>query len=422
MGITQAFRAAAVIVATAVAVTACGGGDDANQVGTDTSSSGDQEQPSGKVTFWSYPIGDANTDQYWTPVVARFNEQYPDIDVEVIVQPWDGREEQLNTSLAGGLAPDVAYFNPDFIPKFVEQGVLESVSDVIADDVDDFREPAVAAMSYNDELYGVPLLMSVSSVICFQNVLDEAGVDCPTTWDEALEIAPIVKDAGYYATQYSGTTSLNHSFYPFLLQAGGEVLNSEGQAAFNGPEGVAALSFLKEMAENDYLPQQSLTTQEDFEQTPAGRSEVAFLVDGFVATVSRFVDPENIVVSPPLSGAQPANFGTVGGLSIFNTSDNIDAAKLWVKFLTSPEEMESFNRDAHFSAARASITGIFDDPLMIEQEKYLDTVWSGVVHPQAREIIDLLKPHLQAALLGRTSPQDALDAAAAEVDGMLSRG
>ncbi|NDL59869.1 ABC transporter substrate-binding protein [Phytoactinopolyspora mesophila] len=416
MGLTKGIRTAAVLIAAALLVTACGGDD---------GGTGDQVSPdevSGAITFWSYPIGAANTEQYWEPVVERFNEQYPDIDVEVIVQPWDGREEQLNTSLAGGLAPDVVYFNPDFVPKFVAQGVLEPVSDIVEDDLDDFRDSALEAMSYEGELYSVPLLMSVSSVICFKNVLEEAGVDCPTTWDEALEIAPAVKDAGYYLTQYPGTVTLNMSFYPYLLQAGGQVLDENGQAAFNGPEGVEALSFLRELADNDYVPQQSLTTSEDFEQSAAGRSEVAFLPNEIVSTVMRFVDPDNLIVSEPLTGVEQANFGTVGGLSIFNTSDNIDAAKIWVEFLTSPEEMESFNRDAEYSAARESVTGFLEDPLMVEQEQYLDTIWSAVPHEQAREIIDLIKPHIQAALLGRETPEAALNTAADEVNALLARG
>ncbi|WP_157740646.1 ABC transporter substrate-binding protein [Jiangella sp. DSM 45060] len=398
------------------------GGDDANEA-----ASGDPDSVEGKVVFWTYPIGTTGEDSYWAPVVDRFNEEYPDVEVEVIVQPFQGREEQLTTSLAGGEAPDVVYFNPDFIPRFVEEGFLEPVADVIEDDVDDFRQAGLDAMTYDGELYGVPWLMGVNSMICITTVLEAAGVECPKTWDDALAIAPAVKGAGYYLTQYEGAieVTLNGTFYQQLRTAGGEVLNEDmTEAAFNGPEGVRALEILRELAENEYVPQQSLTVLEPFEQTAAGLGEVAFMPYSGLAAVSNIVDPATLEVGPPIEDAAQSTNGTVGGLSIFNTSENIPAAKAWIDFLTSEAEMESFLTTAGgYHSPRASITGLFaDNPKLAAQEEYLDLVWPGLLHPQAREIMDLISPHVQAAILGRVEPQAALDAAADEVNGLLDRG
>ncbi len=44
---------------------------------------------------------------------------------------------------------------------------------------------------------------------------------------------------------------------------------------------------------------------------------------------------------------------------------------------------------------------------------------AGDTHPQARKTMSLLAPHLQAALLGEKTPEQALADAAVEVDGML---
>ncbi|SDS51209.1 carbohydrate ABC transporter substrate-binding protein, CUT1 family [Jiangella sp. DSM 45060] len=421
MGKTKVTRYAAVVAGLTLFLAGCGG-DDANEA-----ASGDPDSVEGKVVFWTYPIGTTGEDSYWAPVVDRFNEEYPDVEVEVIVQPFQGREEQLTTSLAGGEAPDVVYFNPDFIPRFVEEGFLEPVADVIEDDVDDFRQAGLDAMTYDGELYGVPWLMGVNSMICITTVLEAAGVECPKTWDDALAIAPAVKGAGYYLTQYEGAieVTLNGTFYQQLRTAGGEVLNEDmTEAAFNGPEGVRALEILRELAENEYVPQQSLTVLEPFEQTAAGLGEVAFMPYSGLAAVSNIVDPATLEVGPPIEDAAQSTNGTVGGLSIFNTSENIPAAKAWIDFLTSEAEMESFLTTAGgYHSPRASITGLFaDNPKLAAQEEYLDLVWPGLLHPQAREIMDLISPHVQAAILGRVEPQAALDAAADEVNGLLDRG
>jgi multiple sugar transport system substrate-binding protein len=422
MGKKKVTRFAAMAAGLTVLLAGCGGGDN-----SDNAASENPDEVSGKVVFWTYPIGSSGEDGFWPPIVERFNEEYPDVEVEVIVQPFQGREEQLTTSLAGGEAPDVVYFNPDFIPRFVEEGFLEPIADVIEDDADDFRAAGLEAMSYDGELYGVPWLMGVNTMLCITTVLEAAGVECPETWDDALAMAPAVKNAGYYLTQYEGAieVTLNGTFYQYLRVAGGDVLNEDmTEAAFNGPEGVRALEIIRELAENEYVPPQSLTVLEPFEQTAAGLGEVAFMPYSGAAAVGNFVDPATLEVGPPITDSAESTNGTVGGLSIFNTSENMAAAKAWVDFLTSKEEMESFLTEvAQYHSPRESITGLFEDqPLVAAQEEYLDLVWSGLLHPQAREIMDVIAPHVQAAILGRAEPQEALDAAADEVNGLLSRG
>jgi len=46
----------------------------------------------------------------------------------------------------------------------------------------------------------------------------------------------------------------------------------------------------------------------------------------------------------------------------------------------------------------------------------------GDTHPLARKVMGLLAPHLQAALIGTTTPEQALADAAKEVDAMLGSG
>jgi multiple sugar transport system substrate-binding protein len=85
--------------------------------------------------------------------------------------------------------------------------------------------------------------------------------------------------------------------------------------------------------------------------------------------------------------------------------------------------MKKFDKENGYYAPRDSGAGLFaDDPEIAEGEKYLDVVRAGVIHPKARELMDLIKPHLQAALLGKTAPEAALAAAEKEVNALLARG
>src|SRR5699024_8375915 len=120
--------------------------------------------------------------------------------------------------------------------------------------------------------YAVPILMQLFDTVCNTTVIEESGLDeCPETWAELEAVAPDISEAGFYPSHYEGALglTLNQTFYPYLWQAGGEVLNEDmDAAAFNSAEGLKALEYLKLLADNDWVSQQSLTSLEPDEQTP----------------------------------------------------------------------------------------------------------------------------------------------------------
>src|SRR5699024_8868492 len=60
---------------------------------------------SGSLVLWAYPMDQANDAEWYQPHIDSFQEKFPGIDVEVVMQPWEGREEQLTASITGGNAP-----------------------------------------------------------------------------------------------------------------------------------------------------------------------------------------------------------------------------------------------------------------------------------------------------------------------------
>ncbi len=398
---------------------ACGGGGEEPEVGVPA----DADDVSGSVVFWTYPLGVIDSANWWQPYVEDFQEEYPDVDVEVVMQSFSNREEALVTAIAGGNAPDVVYFNPDFIPQYAEEGLLLPLDD-LRDDWDSFVDASLEAMTWDDTLYAAPLLMQMQTSYCNAEALEAADVECPTTWDELREAAPAFVDAGYYATEYSGVVTLNHSFYLYLWQAGGEVLNEDlTAAAFNSPEGLEALEFIKEMVDNEWVPRQPLSVQETFEQSEAGQANVGYMMGSNLVQTRGVVDPDIIETVPPMSHAEQVASGSVGAWSIFNTTDSPEAAQAWVHYLSDAEFIEDFISESGYLPPREDIEGLFaDDPQIAEGLEHLDKIRTGVMHPQAREIIDVIRPHIQSVLLEGQDPQAALDAAEQDVNALLERG
>ena len=404
--------------ATALGLAACGGGD------TDVAEAppSESDELSGSIVMWMYPLADSATAEWYQPYVDSFKEKYPNVEVEVVQQGWANREEQLTTAISGGNAPDVVYFNPDFVPRFAAEDLLVSLDD-LREDWDTFVPTAMEAMTYEDTLYSAPILMQASPTFVNQRIMDEIGMEGPTTWDEMRAVGEAAKEAGYYLTSYSGVATLNHNYYTYLWQAGGAVLTDDmSAAAFNSAEGLEALEFVKEMVDNGWIPTEAISVEEPFEQSELAQGNVAYSLGTNLNTV-RDVLEDDVTVLAPMTHQEQVAIGSVGALSIFNTTEAPDAASAWVHHLTEPDFIEDVCSAFTYYSPRTDVTGLHqDDPPIAEFEQYLDVVNSGIIHEQAREIIDTMKPSIQEVLLQGLDPQDALDTMESAVNDLLSRG
>lgn len=121
---------AGAVGAAALGLAACGGSGGGDTAEAPPESS---EELSGSIVMWTYPLSESASAESYAPFVESFQEKYPNVEVEVVQQPWANREEQLTTAISGGNAPDVVYFNPDFVPRFAVEDLLVSLDDLRED-------------------------------------------------------------------------------------------------------------------------------------------------------------------------------------------------------------------------------------------------------------------------------------------------
>ncbi|OYN88833.1 extracellular solute-binding protein [Parenemella sanctibonifatiensis] len=364
---------------------------------------------------------------WWTPIVEEFNQQYPKVEVQVVQQPWSGREQALTTAIAGKTAPDVVYFNPDFVPRYADQDLLLDLGKAMESERDAFVPSSLEAYTYNDTLYAFPLLMTVSNPGYNVEVLEKIGLSAPPrTFDEIRAAAEACVRNDFTFAQYTAADgSLNHTFYPFLWTAGGTPLSDdETMSAFAGPEGLKALQLLRDVADLQAWDPEGLTQPiGKFEQTKFARgTELMGLTLG-IPEATKIMGEGVAKGADPFFDTEEVVFGSVGGLSIFNTTESPEASVAWVKFLTSEGPMKKFLEASNYLPPRTSLQGMWDgNEDNSFKSQFLEQVNVGVLHPKAREMMDLMRPHLQGCLLGRVEPQATLDAAAEQVDALLARG
>jgi len=396
--------AAVAIALTASLAAACGGSDAA----------GDKQT----VTMWIYPvIADETAHKaYWSEAVSGFQAANPNIDVKVEVFPWANRDQALATAIAGGKAPDVVYLIPDQLPKYANSiEPADSYLDAAAKA--DYRPNVVKSVTIDGKMMGAPILTSALALVCNKKVFDAVGQTAyPSTWDEMLAMAPAFKAKGYDMTAYFGDVknSLNTSFYPLLWQAGGDVFSSDGKSvAFDGDGGKKALGFLKQLVDGGYVDKSLLTTQPPLEQTRLAQNKVACIWNYTPQDVEKFWGKDNIKVLPPLKQATSMQYGTVGSLVMFKSAKNKAAAGKWISYATAPDQAKKYDTKSGFFAAKSSVGALYaTDPVLGELEKYVGTTTVGPLHVKARDVMGVLAPEIQAALLGKKSVDQALADAA----------
>lgn len=413
--------AAALAAGSLGVLAACGGGSGTGGAAPEP----EEGAASGSVTMWTYPViaDEAAHKKFWDDRIAEFTAENPDVDVTVETYPWAGRDETLATAIAGGKGPDVVYLIPDQLPKYAKS--LAAVDAFVADQSAGLRENAKAAVTVDGAMLGSPLLMNSKPLVCNAAAFEDIGEDgnYPATWDDLMALAPKFKEAGYDVTNYWGAVdaTLNESFYPLLWQAGGSVFNEDGtEVAFDSPEGVEALQFATDLAEGGYVEKDLLTTIPAFEQTRTAQGKIACTWQQGPADVASFWGEENVVVLPPLTEAQSIGYGTVGGLSLMQSAEDTDAAGKWLAFATSEEVSAEYAQAAGWFGPYSDQTGLYEgDELMTALEGTLDATTAGDVHEKSREVMGVLAPEIQAALIGEKTPEEALADAAAAAEPLL---
>ena len=396
-------RVAALGLAALIILSGCAGG-----------TTGSDEQ---KVTVWTYPTisDDARHKELWANLVSRFNETNPEVKIDVEIFPWAKRDEALQTAIASDTAPDLVYLVPDQLSSY--EASIEPMNTYLGQDRRNTLLPNVAqAVTTGDRLLGAPMLISSNPLVCSATAFRAAGVmTYPSTWEDITEMAPRFTEKGMYALTYSADPgqTLNMSFYPLLWQAGGSVFDADEQIAFNSPQGVRALEFLTALARGNALEPDSLTTALNTEQTEfaAGRSGCTWSIPA--VDLTPVLGEENVVVLPPLTDEQSVAYGTVGSLSLLKGSRNKEAAGKFAAFVTDPVNSIDYLRAGGYFSPAAGATPLYaGSPLQSRVEQTLPTVRFGEQNHAARQVMGVLSPEIQAALLGQKSPRQALADAA----------
>jgi multiple sugar transport system substrate-binding protein len=362
-----------------------------------------------------------------------FETEYPNITVEFEPVPSGRAREKMLTEIAGGNAPDTAFVDAGFVQELASRGALVSLdgyiagSEVVAteDYVEGFRNTGLLAGS----MYGLPFDGETTGLFYRTDLFEQAGIESPpATWEEFEQAAAALTDPSkkqYGVAMFS--TEAAYYWYPWLWQAGGDLLSADGQdVAFDSPEGVEAAEFYVQLAQKyappDYLSSDSWNGRVTF---ASGKAAMYIAGNWFAGnTISEFPDIEGKWATAPLPEGDAGCATTLAGDSLIMLGDTEqqDASWLWVEFLSRPENMTTWTIGEPTSTLLPPRQSILESDQLTKGKPFLQgfaddmgcAVVSNVEQPKYPEVEFVLNEKLGEAMVGEISAAEAIEQAAAE--------
>lgn len=384
---------------------------------------------SGTVTMWTFPVT-GNDEAMFKDLVAAFNEIYPDITVDVQVLPWNGRYEKMLTAVAGGDPPNIVYLNDFQVPLFAATGNLVNMGEVFTDEeLATWKESALDSVSYEGELYGIPVLTNHLGYFYNVKLFEEAGLDPdnpPETWTDLKDaIAKLTKyDADGNVVQPGVRFDLNRpspitSIVPFIWQAGGDILDADGNVIVNSPETREALSFIKSLYDEGYAQKSNITGG----GIPFSSGEVGIELQKEPNEIKKYSEENpdlNFRVGPILKNKEKVGYITSGCYAMFSGAKNNAAAETWLKFITNNENITRLLSDSGFMSPKKDI----NEADYMTDERYLmiasQSEWAtgtGPMNVHYSEILTACGQTFNAIILGEKD----MDQGLAELEAQLEQ-
>lgn len=183
-------RATAALAGAALALAACGGGDE----GGSGEAQGDPE--SGSVTMLHAFTGEGDIAGI-EAMIAAFEEEYPNIDVQA--QGTNQFEQLTRTRVGGGQSPDVLLHpQPGLLTEFVNQGAAVPLDFIDRAALEESLIPGFEQyVTVDDELYAIPVKVGLKSTVWYSKpAFEAAGYQIPQTQEELLQLTDQIAAAG----------------------------------------------------------------------------------------------------------------------------------------------------------------------------------------------------------------------------------
>ena len=389
------------------------------------------------ITFWHGMSG------VLLPAVDEltrdFNKLNPGIAVNAQYQGNYGvLNQKLIAAVAAGNPPTISQVFPTWTDQLMRANALVPVSrffrgadGLTEEELNDIFPILRQANTFGGTMWTMPFNKSLYLLFYNADLLKELNLKVPQTWDEFVSAArTLTKEEGGRIVRYGFVVRPNVDYFTTMLLAnGGTFLRTEKDVAFNGPAGVEALQWLVDLVQKHKVAY----VLPGFADADFGAGKVAM----YVATNPGLSFAKAAVGGKFQVGLAPLPYkktkatilsGTDVAIMARSNPEQQTAAWKYIKFLSSTNGTTRWSLRTYYMPVRRSgrdstLMRVYlrDNP---EHRAGLESLEFARTEPSMaewQEIRDIISDAVEQALLGKASPQQALDAAALKANRLLQQ-
>lgn len=345
------------------------------------------------ITLWTYPIGKWGDSDSVNELLADFNAQYPDIHVTVEYLDYTNGDDQVNTAIEGGSAPDLVMEGPErLVANWGAKGLMVDLSDLWTDEqkADISASVEAACKDSSGAYYEYPLCMTAHCMAINKTVFEAADamqyVDEENhTWttENFLKAVQAVYD--------SGKTDVGAIYCSG--QGGDQGTRAIINNMYGGTFTDAAHTKYTADSEENIKAIQALYDQDgiNFDASINGGEEITLFRNGtlqmaFCWNIAQQTNTDNgpagttnngddiLFMAFPTDSGDPQLCGGIWGFGIFDNGDDnkIAASKTFIDFMANSDETAKAVKTSTYFSVKNSLSDLYkDDEIMSEYQKLM---------------------------------------------------
>ncbi|WP_249436087.1 ABC transporter substrate-binding protein [Paenibacillus sp. Marseille-Q4541] len=392
--------------------------------GTGSSSSSEEEGKT-TITFWhsmTELTGDAIAE-----VIKAFEAEHTDIKVNsvFIAQQGEGKNEKLLAAVAGGNAPDVAYFDRFEVATWANQGSLTDLTEFAQKDgvtEDGFYPFAWEEANFDGKLYAMPTSTDARLVFYNKEHFEKAGLDPEQTPKTIAELEAVAEKL----TIKEGKRFKQIGFIPWYGQGwfygwgwafGGDFLDANGKVTADDPKNVEALTWMSDFAKKYNIEDIASFTSSQGTSTmdPFFTGQLSMQVSGpWTVSQAKKFNPDmkyGVFPMPTPTGENHTTWSGGWATVMPKGSKNQEAAWEFMKFLSGEQGQEIFSKISGDFSIKESVNeklGYKEDPIFKEFINILPQSHARPVMTQGSLYWNELASAVDLATRGKGTPEELL--------------
>jgi putative chitobiose transport system substrate-binding protein len=382
------------------------------------------------IQFWTISLQPTFTD-FFNGLIKTYEEKHPNVKVQWTDMPYDAIQNKLITAAAGNTAPDVVNLNTQMALVLAGKNALVDLNKEATDEQKSiYIKPLFESAKMGDSIYAFPWYAAPTVMIYNKALFDKAGLtSTPKTFDEMFEAAKVMKQkTGAYLY-------IPDEFNRVLYLNGIKILSDDKtKAAFNTPETLALLNKYKQAVKEGYIPKNGWGAWDTMlQQFSTGKLAI---INSGAQSIKRIKDEapniyKTIDVTEPMVGTPGISLNPLMNLVVPEASKHHKEAIDFANYITNDENQLAFCKTVQIFP---STTKASQDPFFTADTKTVDTKAVAIAAKSNEKSADLslglaqdadiftaINKIYEAAILGNTDPQKAINDAEKKVNDLLAK-